>query len=156
MNWIDKHQLDLFAETIGARLKLPRLVSELILATSDIPDVLRFLADESGQVRGFDGVLVSPGAPPFVPAGKSYWEFGCEKDVPKKARKDLASRTAAVELTERMQATLVLVTPRHYDSPRQQREDFIPNYPFDVARASSKQPDEVLWMRRQKLRSRLR
>jgi hypothetical protein len=125
LNWIDKHQLDLFAETTGAKLKLPRLVSELILATSDIPDVLRFLADESGQVRGFDGVLVSPGAPPFVPAGKSYWEFGCEKDVRKKAREDLASRTATVDPAERAQATLVLVTPRHYDSPRQRREDFI-------------------------------
>ncbi len=125
MNWIDKHQLDLFAETTGAKLKLPRLVSELILATSDIPDVLRFLADESGQIRGFDGVLISPGAPPFVPAGKSYWEFGCEKDVRKKAQGDLASRTATVDTAERAQAILVLVTPRHYDSPRQRREDFI-------------------------------
>ena len=125
MNWIDKHQLDLFAETIAAKQKLPRLVSELILATSDIPDVLRFLADESGQVRGFDGALVSPGAPPFVPAGKSYWEFGCEKDVREKARKDLASRTASVDPAERAQATLVLVTPRHYDSPRQRRDDFV-------------------------------
>lgn len=60
-----------------------------------------------------------------MPAGKSYWEFGCEKDVRKKAREDLASRTATVDPAERAQATLVLVTPRHYDSPRQRREDFI-------------------------------
>jgi len=30
-----------------------------------------------------------------------------------------------VDPAERAQATLVLVTPRHYDSPRQRREDFI-------------------------------
>ena len=125
MNWIDKHQLDLFAETTGARLRLPRLVSELILATSEIPDVIRFLADESGHVRGFDGVLVSPGAPPFVPAGKSYWEFGCSKDVRKKAREDLEARTLAVDPLERAQATLVLVTPRHYDTPTQLLQEFV-------------------------------
>lgn len=125
LNWIDKHQLDLFAETTGARLRLPRLVSELILATSEIPDVIRFLADESGQVRGFDGVLVSPGAPPFVPAGKSYWEFGCSKDVRKKAREDLEARTLAVDPLERAQATLVLVTPRHYDTPTQLLQEFV-------------------------------
>ena len=125
MNWIDKHQLDFFAETTGARLRLPRLVSELILATSEIPDVLRFLADEAGQVRGFDGVLVSPGAPPFVPRGRSYWEFGCDTNIRKKAKEDLKTRTSALDAAERAQATIVLVTPRHYDTPTQLLQDFV-------------------------------
>jgi hypothetical protein len=125
LNWIDKPQLDIFAEKFDGEMKLPRLVAELILATSAVPDALRFLADESGRIRGFDGVLVSPGAPPFVPTGKSYWEFGCDKNIKGKATKDLRNRTNTVDPDDRAEATLVLVTPRHYDTPKIRIDQFI-------------------------------
>ena len=103
----------------GAPDKLPRMVADLVLATSQVPDVIRFLSDGAGRIRGFDAVLLSPGGPPHVPAGKSYWEFSCDKDVAKKAKSDVESRTKLVaDPAERADATLVLVTPWHYDNPK--------------------------------------
>ena len=101
------------------------MVADLILATSQVPDVIRFLADEGGHVRGFDAVLVSTGAPPFVPHGKSFWEFGCDRKLAEKAKKEVASRTRAVAPSERAEATLVFVTPWHYDNPRKPLPDFV-------------------------------
>ena len=117
MQWIDKHHLDGFAERKDAQDKLPRLVADLILATSAIPDVMRFLSDGAGNVRGFDGVLVSPGAPPHFPSGNSYWEFGCSRDVRGKARDEIRKRKKEVSEAERAGSTFVFVTPRHYDTP---------------------------------------
>lgn len=124
MEWIDKHHLDFFAEKTDAQDKLPRLVADLILATSEVPDVMRFLSDGAGRVRGFDGVLVSRGAPPNVPRGKSYWEFGCSRDVPGKARDDIRKRMREVDEAERAASTFVFVTPRHYDTPTRHLETF--------------------------------
>ena len=118
MLWIDKNQLDFFAQTNMARRKLPRMVSELILATSQVPDAARFLADEAGEVRGFDAVLVSPGAAPYIPQGKSIWEFGVSADIETKARKSVEKRTEDVADEERRETTLICVTPLHYDNPR--------------------------------------
>ena len=59
MLWIDKPQLDRFAQTQAAQSLLPRLVGDLILAVTDAPAVFRFLTDEAAQIRGYDGVLVS-------------------------------------------------------------------------------------------------
>ena len=114
----------MFAETNAAKVKLPRLVADLILAISEVPDVLRFVADEAGHIRGFDGVLTSRGAPPYVPAGASYWEFGCDKDVRRKVRQDLKSRSGALTVAERAAATFVFVTPRHYDVSNHLRQKF--------------------------------
>ena len=69
MDWIDKNHLDTFAGRKDARRLLPALIYDLILATSETPVDARFLSGEAGQVRGFDGVLLSRGTDPFVPAG---------------------------------------------------------------------------------------
>ena len=106
----------------GAEDKLPRLIADLVLATSPVPDAIRFLSDGAGRVRGFDGVLISPGSKPFVPQGKSYWEFGCGEDIAKKASKEVQKRTDQVEPSERAQATLVFVSPRHYNNPIKLRQ----------------------------------
>jgi hypothetical protein len=116
--WIDKPQLDAFAQSNAAQRLLPRLVGNLILAVADAPEVFRFLTDEAAQIRGYDGALVSRGAPPFVPAGKSYWEFGCDRDYVKKARKSVRDRTSGTPRDEQAESALVVVTPWHYDRPR--------------------------------------
>ena len=118
MDWIDKNHLETFAGRKDARDLLPALIYDLILATSETPVDARFLSGEAGQVRGFDGVLMSRGADPFVPAGHSVWEFGCEPDFKSKAAKDLAKRTKALDAAQRAQTTFVFVTPRTYDVPR--------------------------------------
>lgn len=127
MNWIGRAELDRFAARLDAELKLPRLVAELILATSPTPDVIRFLSGDAGRVRGFDGILTSPGGPPFVPEGESVWEFGCSGELRDKIRRDLRDRTAGTSEAQRARTTLVLVTPRHYDTPGQPVQDWVEN-----------------------------
>jgi hypothetical protein len=124
MEWVDKHHLDGFADRTDAQDKLPRLVADLILATSQIPDVIRFLSDGAGRVRGFDGVLVSPGALPHVPPGRSYWEFGCSRNIRAKAKEDIRKRKGEVDDAGRAASTFVFVTPRHYDTPGRHLHDF--------------------------------
>ncbi|MFC3123523.1 hypothetical protein ACFOD4_00500 [Pseudoroseomonas globiformis] len=118
MDWIDKNHLDTFAARKDARDLLPALIYDLILATSETPVDARFLSGEAGQVRGFDGVLTSRGADPFVPARHSVWEFGCEPDFKSKAAKDLTKRSKTLDAAQRAQTTFVFVTPRTYDVPR--------------------------------------
>jgi hypothetical protein len=77
-------------------------------ALADAPEVFRFLTDEAAQIRGYDGVLVSRGAPPFVPAGGSYWEFGCDRDYAGKARDSVRVRTSSTPPGERAKSTLVV------------------------------------------------
>ena len=47
---------------------------------------IRFPSGDKGQVRGFDGHLVSSVAALNVPQGRSYWEFGTEADYKAKAK----------------------------------------------------------------------
>lgn len=124
MDWIDKNHLDTFAGRKDARDLLPALIYELILATSETPVDARFLSGEAGQVRGFDGVLTSKGADPFVPAGHSVWEFGCEPDFKSKAADDLSKRTKALDDQQRAQTTFVFVTPRTYDTPKERLDQW--------------------------------
>lgn len=124
MDWIDKNHLDTFAKRTDAQDLLPALVYDLILATSETPADARFLFGQAGRVRGFDGILVSRGAPPYVPPGRSVWEFGCEPTFKAKAAKDLAKRTRQVPPAERQDLTFVFVTPRTYDTPRQSFDDW--------------------------------
>lgn len=124
MEWIDKNHLDTFAARKDARDLLPALIYDLILATSETPVDARFLSGEAGQVRGFDGILTSKGADPFVPTGHSVWEFGCEPDFKSKAADDLSKRTKALEDQQRGQTTFVFVTPRTYDTPKERLDQW--------------------------------
>jgi hypothetical protein len=124
MDWIDKDHLDRFASRKDARDLLPALIYDLILATSETPVDARFLSGEAGQVRGFDGALTSKGADPFVPSGRSVWEFGCEPSFRSKAADDLSKRTKAIDDSQRAQTTFVFVTPRTYDTPKERLDEW--------------------------------
>jgi hypothetical protein len=52
------------------------MVADLIRASAQDIASFRFLSDDKGQVRGFDGHLEAAGSPRFVPDGVSIWEFG--------------------------------------------------------------------------------
>lgn len=118
MDWIDKNHLDTFAARTDTQDLLPALIYDLILATSETPAEARFLSGAAGRVRGFDGVLISRGGPPYVPAGRSVWEFGCQPDFKTKAAGDLNKCTKKIPDAERSDITFVFVTPHTYDTPR--------------------------------------
>ena len=115
MKWIAAFDLNEWAGRTTARLSFPRLIADLIRASADAIDAFRFPNGEMGQLPGFDGVLESDdGAPPYVPAGRSIWEFGTNADAIGKVDGDYDKRTLQVPAEERANSTFVFVTPRSW------------------------------------------
>jgi hypothetical protein len=127
MRWINANQLENWARSLSARTELPKVVSDLIRASSDDIATMRFPSGDKGQVRGFDGHLVSRIAEFNVPEGKSYWEFGTNADYKAKATSDFDKRTAEVSSADQAQTTFVFVSPWTWDSsdPNNKLEDWI-------------------------------
>lgn len=119
LKWINAPQLGQWGSTLQARDKVPALVADLIWATVSNVRRIRFLHGENAQVRGFDGYLDADAESPFVPDGKSIWEFGTNGAGKTKAKADYDKRTAEVDEKTRGECTLVIVTPRTWDTPRE-------------------------------------
>src|SRR6266702_1158305 len=116
MRWVTATNLQQWADTLQARTSFLALVADLIRATaSNITDI-RFPNGDKGQVRGFDGVLDAVGIPPYVPDGRSIWEFGVTAGAAGKATSDYEKRTKQVDAAARKQTTFVFVSPRTWDN----------------------------------------
>ncbi|HVJ52905.1 MAG TPA: hypothetical protein VM689_10605 [Aliidongia sp.] len=116
MRWITATQLENWARTLNARDELPKIVSDLIRASS--PDVasIRFPSGDKGQVRGFDGHVVSNVMSFNVPQGHSLWEFGAGADYKDKARADFEKRTQQISVEDQRVITFIFVSPWTWDS----------------------------------------
>lgn len=125
MKWISAQDLKLWAETHQCRDNLPKLVEDLIWATATKIRRLRFLHGDNGQIRGFDGFVDADATPPFVPEGKSIWEFGSSDASKSKAEADYKKRTEETDEEERIKHTLVIVSPRTWDTPTVKVEDWL-------------------------------
>lgn len=127
MRWITAKQLEDWARTLASRTELSQIVSDLIRASA--PDIasVRFPSGDKGQVRGFDGNLLSNAVALNVPEGRSFWEFGTNEDYKAKAEKDFQKRTEAVSEADQRDAAFVMVSPWTWDSsqPDNKLEDFI-------------------------------
>ncbi len=75
-----------------AQETLPRLIRNLILASTK-PILLDIPIGDSISTGGWDGHLIAYEGNIFVPAGESFWEFGTEQNINKKARDDYHKRT---------------------------------------------------------------
>lgn len=125
MKWIKALELEQWADTLQARGKMPGLVADLIWANASTVRRLRFLQGDKAQVRGFDGYLDVDSSSPFVPDGMSIWEFGTNGAGKPKAESDYRKRTDEVDEDTRAKCTLVLVTPRTWDTPTEKVEDWL-------------------------------
>jgi hypothetical protein len=125
LKWIKALDLDMWAETVQARNKMPELVADLIWATSTNVRYLRFPSGDKGQVRGFDGELDAASSSSFVPDGMSVWEFGNSGAGKTKAEGDYTKRTKEVDQARRSELTLVIVTPRTWDTPSEKLTDWL-------------------------------
>jgi hypothetical protein len=125
MKWIRALDLEQWADTLGARNAFPALIGDLIRASAKDIDSFRFPSGDKGQVRGFDGSLVSAPAPPFVPGGPSIWEFGVSENAAAKAGSDYNKRVDEIAEAERAGMTFVFVSPRTWDNPKVKLDDWI-------------------------------
>lgn len=94
--------------------RFPRLIELLVVASlNESPQEIRFPSFATGQVKGFDGWLVSDGAKPYVPSGKVLMEFktSARTRIKSDANADYLKRARELGDAAR-EVTFVFVTSR--------------------------------------------
>ena len=104
-DWVERN--------IKARHLLAVLLRKLIHSTGDELRQVDFPGYDNAERRGWDGWIEADAATPWIPEGKSGWEFGTDKNPKRKAENDYANR-ASVPPDEKAECTFVFVTPRNW------------------------------------------
>ena len=110
---IKAHQIKSWADTIEARQLLPVLLRTLIRSTGDRLVQVDFPGHDDAQRPGWDGWVEAEAASPWIPQGRSGWEFGTNQDPKPKAEREYTKRLS-IPLAEREGCTFVFVTPRKW------------------------------------------
>ena len=97
-----------------ARRLLAVLLRKLIHSTGRELRHVDFPGYDNAERRGWDGQIKADAASPWIPEGKSGWEFGTNKRPSDKAESDYSARLASVPPAERADCTFVFVTPRNW------------------------------------------
>jgi addiction module HigA family antidote len=112
---IKARQIEDWADSqIDARTHLPVLLRKLVHSTGKDLSHVDFPGYDNAQRKGSDGFVEAGAATPWVPEGKSYWEFGTDKKPGIKAEDDYAARLTLVSPAERAASTFIFVTPRNW------------------------------------------
>jgi len=112
---IKARQIEEWAEkNIDARRLLAVLLRKLIHSTGHELRRVDFPGYDNAECKGPDGQVEADMATPWIPEGKSYWEFGTSQRPTSKAESDYAARLASVSPSERAESTFVFVTPRNW------------------------------------------
>ena len=70
--------------------------------------------NDDSERPGWDGFVEAGEATPWIPLGRSGWEFGVSKNAKGKADGDYAKSVRSVSPDERAEMTFVFVTPRRW------------------------------------------
>ncbi len=112
---IKARQIEEWAErNSDARHLLAVLLRKLVHSTGHELRQVDFPGYDNAERRGWDGLIEADAATPWVPEGKSGWEFGTNKNPKSKAESDYAARLSSVSPAERSECTFVFVTPRNW------------------------------------------
>lgn len=102
-----------WSDTHAARDRLPVLLRKLALSSGAVITKIDFPGYDNSQRKGADGVIEASSPSPWVPEGRSHWEFGCDKTPASKADSDYNARLS-LPRKERLNTTFVFVTPRNW------------------------------------------
>ena len=105
---------DWAAADINARALLAVLLRKLVHSTGHDLARVDFPGYDNSQRPGPDGFVEAGSATPWIPAGRSYWEFGTSAEPAAKANQDYAARLKSVRPEERQDSTFVFVTARNW------------------------------------------
>lgn len=94
---------------------LPVLLRRLIHATGRELRHVDFPGNDNAQRHGWDGRVEADAATPWVPKGKSCWEFSVNQRPNQKAEHDYRARLKTLSGEERAGCTFVFVTPRNWE-----------------------------------------
>lgn len=101
---------------IEARSRLPVLLRKLIHSTGQELSHVDFPGYDNAEKKGWDGRVDAGAATPWIPVGKSGWEFGCNEDPKQKADADYTARVGAIPPHERAEISFIFVTPRKWNT----------------------------------------
>ena len=111
---ITAKQIEGWADTIDSRKHLPVLLRRLIHSTGRELQFVDFPGFDNAQRHGWDGWVETDAATPWVPAGRSGWEFSVDKRPHDKAERDYLARLSMLKPAKRANCTFVFVTPRNW------------------------------------------
>ena len=106
---------DWAATNIQAREHLPVLMRRLVHATGRELRHVDFPGYDNAQRHGWDGWVEAGAASPWVPEGRSGWEFGVDRRPAAKAERDYQARLHTIPPGERAECAFVFVTPRNWE-----------------------------------------
>lgn len=112
---IRSRQIEGWANGIEARSRLAVLLRKLVNSTGTKLLKVDFPGFDNAERHGWDGETETTSATPWIPIGKSGWEFGCTDKPLKKANDDYKARTSSIAIEDREQMNFVFVTPKHWD-----------------------------------------
>lgn len=118
MKLITALDLQRWADTKESEGLMPELIRRLI--HSSLNDIMRLSmpSGDSVSLPGFDGVIETSCGNAFVSSGTTVFEIGTNKEVKRKADKDINTRNGEVSDKEKKGLTFVFVTPRKWSNAR--------------------------------------
>lgn len=102
------------SQGMAPRARLSVLLRTLVHSTGGQLQKVDFPGNDDAERRGWDGQIEASQGTPWIPAGRSGWEFGVNQDVKSKADADFEKSVKAVSRSERESITFVFVTPRRW------------------------------------------
>ena len=111
---VTARDIDRWAEGKAARDRLPVLLRKLVHSTGLDLRRVDFPGYDNAERPGWDGRVETDAATPWIPEGKSGWEFGVGEKPRRKAEHDYATRLRSVPPDERAECAFVFVTPRNW------------------------------------------
>lgn len=99
------------------------LLRKLVNSTGIDISLVDFPGYDQAEKKGWDGRVEAGAATPWIPIGKSAWEFGCNKDPKQKADKDYSTRVKAIPRDEAAALCFIFVTPRNWNGKDKWRNE---------------------------------
>lgn len=103
-----------WADTLDARARLSVLLRRLVHSTGTALRTVDFPGNDDSQRPGWDGWVETNVGNPWIPEGKSGWEFGTTKEIGQKANDDFKKSLKQHSESERQDIVFVFVTPRRW------------------------------------------
>lgn len=106
------------ARNISARSRLSVFLRTLVHSTGRGLVKVDFPGNDDAERAGWDGIVEADEGSPWLPAGRSGWEFGTNENAKKKATEDFDKSVKALAKRDRDETTFIFVTPRDWPGKR--------------------------------------
>ncbi|MFL0373036.1 HigA family addiction module antitoxin [Paenibacillus amylolyticus] len=111
---IKANDIEQWASSIQTRSRLAVFLRTLVNSTGLGIEKIDFPGNDDAERPGWDGYIEAQEGTPWIPKGKSGWEFGVNNNPRKKADKDYNKSLGQSSTEERSEITFVFVTPNRW------------------------------------------